>query len=56
MIFFRKRICYNGFKSMEEPHEQVGEVVAVVQSVCGEVVRLTTLKQREKPVSRTLLS
>ena len=41
---------------MEEPHEQVGEVVAVVQSVCGEVVRLTTLKHREKPVSRTLLS
>lgn len=46
----------NGAISLEEPHEQAGEVVAAIHSVCGEVVRLTTLKQREKPVSRTLLS
>ncbi len=45
-----------GAISVEEPHAQAGEIVASVKTSCGEVVRLTTLTKREKPISRTLLS
>ena len=45
-----------GAVTVEEPHEHAGEIVAAVQTGCGEVVRFTTLTKREKPISRTLLS
>ena len=52
---YQKALAANA-TSVEAPHEHDGETEAAVKTVCGEVVRFTTMTKREKPVSRTLMT